>query len=83
MLPKPSMSIPIDTMNDSHFDAEPITFLPEDKQFFDDPDVPISFYNKFHGTVPERTRNKVCELAKTMYRSHVMTFGANKDWIHI
>ena len=70
-LPKPDMSIPVDTMNNHRFDMQPETYFPATKQLFDNPDVSVNFSNKFHGTVPERTRDKVRELALKNYNIQI------------
>ena len=57
------MSTPVDSFENQSLDAQETTYFPEPKPLFDDDITPMKFSNKFHGSVPERTRQKIRELA--------------------
>ena len=57
------MSTPVDSFENKSLDGQQRTYFPETKPLFDDDSVSIKFSNKFHGSVPERTRQKVRALA--------------------
>ena len=61
-LPKPDVSKPFD-LNYETFGDEKITYLPESKSLFDNENVDSRFSDRFHGSVPVRTRNIIRELA--------------------
>ena len=68
ILPQPQGAIPVDSQNRSEFGTNHRVFLPENRHIFDSVPRKLIFADKFHGTVPERTRQKVRELATAGYK---------------
>ena len=59
-LPKPDVSKPFD-LNYETFGDDKITYLPESKSLFDNDNVDSRFSDRFHRSVPVRTRNIIRE----------------------
>ena len=73
-LPRPDVSKPVDLMNYETFGDNAITYLPESKSLFDNENIDVRFSDRFRGSVPVRTRNKIHELALKDYK-----LGVTKD----
>ena len=61
-------------MNYETFGGDKITYLPESKSLFDNENVDVRFSDRFHGSVPVKTRKKIRELALMEYK-----MGSTKD----
>ena len=64
-LPKADMSSPIDAVNNNAFGDIINTFEP--KPLYENDNLKVQFADRFHGSVPARTRDKVRELALKDY----------------
>ena len=61
---KPLLKDPIDTVNKDTFGNEQAIKYPENKLLFDNEKPELKFNERFHGSVPIRTREKIQNLAK-------------------
>ena len=77
---KPKFEKPVDTLNFETFGNEHTTHLPIPRPLLSKTDE-IKFANKFHGSVPARTREKVRELALKDYKLSVTRQDVRREQI--
>ena len=78
-LPKPDVSKPVDLLNYETFGDNAITYLPESKSLFDNENIDVRFSDRFRGSVPVRTRNKIRELALKDYKLGVTKYDIKRE----
>ena len=68
------MVVPVDTLYQRSVGDNKMIYLPEHKSLFDNKNIKVKFSDRFHGSVPQRTRNQIRGLALKDYK-----IGINKD----